>query len=276
MLYKSGKLSGILNDGRVRYASVCPKEKSCKAQDMDFPGHDIDSVSNVETWEECSVLCTKNWSCSFWTWVDENYSLNPAIIHKCHLKNRKSSASPVTGLVSGVSGCAPVRKNSPCVSKNTGLVGHLIGSVLDVPSWEKCSSLCNEKSDCYFWEWVDDSFTLHPASIHKCYLKNRHSGLSSITGLISGPAGCKPADIPRCEAVYEDTDLPGNDIDSVLNVATAEECRDLCIQNTACTFWTWVGGSYTLNPAIIHKCHLKNGSPVEASVAGLVSGAATC
>ena len=84
------------------------------------------------------------------------------------------------------------------------------------------------------------------------------------------------ADIPRCEAIYADTDLPGNDIDSVLDVATSEECQDLCIQNSACTFYTWVDDSYTLNPAIIHKCHLKNGNSGTASVTGLFSGAATC
>ena len=84
------------------------------------------------------------------------------------------------------------------------------------------------------------------------------------------------ADIPRCEAIYADTDLPGNDIDSVLDVPTSEDCQDLCIQNTACTFYTWVDDSYTINPAIIHKCHLKNGNPGATRVTGLVSGAATC
>ena len=80
---------------------------------------------------------------------------------------------------------------------------------------------------------------------------------------------------PRaCE--YLDTDLPGNDIDATLNVATWEDCSELCSRNRDCTSWTWVADTYTINPKIIRKCHLKDGNPARSGVTGLISGVAGC
>ena len=115
----------------VSFAQSIPfLDKPCKAWDMDLPGHDIDSVLDVQTWDDCSDLCTQNSACSFWTWVDNKYTLNPAIINKCHLKNGKSSMAPVAGLVSGVSGCTHGKKsNQPTKSpqnKDNSLYSTLI------------------------------------------------------------------------------------------------------------------------------------------------------
>ena len=85
---------------------------SCESIDTDLPGNDIDSVLDVPTWDQCSFLCTQNSACFFWTWVDENYTVNPAIIHKCHLKSGNTGSAQITGLVSGVSGCMPGKKSN--------------------------------------------------------------------------------------------------------------------------------------------------------------------
>ena len=80
----------------------------------------------------------------------------------------------------------------PCELIDNDLAGNDIEAVLDVPSWEQCSDLCSQKSECTVWTWVDDTYTVNPEIIHKCHLKNGNPGPSSVTGLVSGATGCKP------------------------------------------------------------------------------------
>ena len=95
--------------------------ESCAEKDNDRPGNDIEYVLNVPTWEQCSKLCSQNNECTFWTWVDDTYTLNTAIIHKCHLKNGNPRVVSVTGLVSGASGCKAGKNISCC---HVALHGH--------------------------------------------------------------------------------------------------------------------------------------------------------
>ena len=125
---------------------------------MDLPWHYFDFALDVQTWKDCPGKISNH--------LHLFISLFQIKMLKIYFKDK-------------------------CESKDTDLPGHDIGSVLDVPSWEKCSTLCSENSDCFFWTWVDDSYTLDPAVIHKCYLKNGHSGSTPIQGLVSGSAGCK-------------------------------------------------------------------------------------
>ena len=80
-------------------------ERGCEEIDTDLSGDDIEAVLDVESSQACSVLCQNKEGCSHWTWVGENYIKNPAILHKCHLKNGDSGKRKETGLVSGKGGC---------------------------------------------------------------------------------------------------------------------------------------------------------------------------
>ena len=82
--------------------------------DTDLGGADIAFVLCVPSWELCSYICSQKPECKFWTWVDEQYRLNQAIIHKCHLKNKDLGRAATAGLVSGASGCKPCKEKSSC------------------------------------------------------------------------------------------------------------------------------------------------------------------
>ena len=89
------------------YLCLVKPAPACEQTDTDLAGNDIEAVLNVLSWEDCSDLCSKKRECTVWTWVDDTYTLDPDIIHKCHLKDGGPGPSPVTGLISGASGCKP-------------------------------------------------------------------------------------------------------------------------------------------------------------------------
>ena len=79
-----------------------------------------------------------------------------------------------------------------CELQDTDLAGNDIDSAPGVSSWEECSDLCSKKRECTVWTWVDNTYTINTEIIKKCHLKDGNPGQSSVTGLVSGPAGCKP------------------------------------------------------------------------------------
>merc|ERR1719341_2397645 len=169
-------------------------ERGCEEIDTDFSGDDIDAVFDVKSSQACSEICKNKEGCTHWTWVGETYIKNPSMLHSCLLKNGNAGRRKETGLVSGKGGCVEYKRTSesPCELLDTDLAGNDIEAALDVPSWEECSDLCSKKRECTVWTWVDSSYTINTEIINKCHLKDGSPGPSSVTGLVSGAAGCKP------------------------------------------------------------------------------------
>ncbi|CAK0864048.1 unnamed protein product [Prorocentrum cordatum] len=73
------------------------------------------------------------------------------------------------------------------------------------------------------------------------------------------PAPYAPALAPaRCGLVQDETEYPGNDLRSVLNVTSAESCCQECTVDPNCVAWTW--GSRR-GEAYSDGCFLKGGHP---------------
>ena len=107
-----------------------------------------------------------------------------------------------------------------------------------------------------------------------CTCKGQVTIVNELTQLpIAGACVSYTVEAP-CEEI--DTDLAGNDIDSILDVSSWQKCSYLCKKNSDCSFWTWVDETYTRNPHIIKKCHLKNGDSGRVKIDGLISGPAGC
>merc|ERR1719341_2110751 len=190
-------------------------ERGCEEIDTDFSGDDIDAVFDVKSSQACSEICKNKEGCTHWTWVGETYIKNPSMLHSCLLKNGNAGRRKETGLVSGKGGCVEYKctAESLCQLLDTDLAGNDIEAALDVPSWEECSDLCSKKRGCTVWTWVDSSYTINTEIINKCHLKDGSPGPSSVTGLVSGSAGCKP--VEECENTVSFSLLPAGKTDKI-------------------------------------------------------------
>lgn len=107
-------------------------------------------------------------------------------------------------------------------------------------------------------------------------VKNTFTDTACIKRQKEKPKPTTERPIRECEATWMDTDLPGHDVGRLLNIPSKEACKELCIKNGACSFFTWVDGSYGGKRNYIHNCFLKSGHSAKVTTTGLVSGAADC
>ena len=103
------------------------------------------------------------------------------MINDCCIKTSDAGNAKRNGAVSGSKDCGV------CEEVDVNLVGNDIEAVLDVLTWEECSHICKQRSDCSFWTWVGDDYT---DIVHKCSLKSGDSGREDATGHVSGNSEC--------------------------------------------------------------------------------------
>ena len=79
----------------------------CTEDDIDYSGHDISALSNVESASACRNLCQQNSGCNFWTWVKPTYNgqYGTGIRLICHLKSNDAGRVVLEGLLSGTRIC---------------------------------------------------------------------------------------------------------------------------------------------------------------------------
>ena len=152
--------------------------ETCEQYDVEYVGNDVQCLNSADTWEGCAKICNSRERCSHWTWVDS------AGIGECCVKTSDAGKVKREGYISGSKACGA------CEEMNTDFTGNDIDAVLDVPSWEQCSHICKQRSDCSAWTWVGDDYTLDSDIIHKCHLKSGDSGRETVEGVISGSSDC--------------------------------------------------------------------------------------
>ena len=155
----------------------------CEKLDTNYFGNTIECLSNTPSWEQCANVCFGESECTHWSWFSGDVE-DPNTPLDCCLKTSDAGKIPQTGVVSGSEECGT------CEEMDTDLMGDDIGAVLDVESWEECSHICQQRSDCSYWTWVSDEFEVNPDILHKCHLKDGDSGRRPTKGLISGSSDC--------------------------------------------------------------------------------------
>ena len=78
-----------------------------------------------------------------------------------------------------------------CNMLNKALHGNILDAIRHIPSWEECSALCTQNArrftkECTAWTWVEQ--------VQSCFLKWGNPPPSNLTGVVSGPANCKPGE----------------------------------------------------------------------------------
>ena len=160
---------------------------------------------------------------------------------------------PDPNVVSGPSNCngiALVTESYPmCFKIGTSWVHNISSTIPDVPSAEECQSFCLQSPECiaFTWHRVSEDFgsklcELFPAigdSSDEC------------PDCISGPKSCTCSDSVACS--FDGQYL----IDILTEVATEEQCQDLCARDTNCTWYTWYsseGWPFSLACALLSEC----------------------
>ena len=82
--------------------------------------------------------------------------------------------------------------------------------------------------------------------------------------------------MPGCSV--DNVNYNGHDIGNIPNIASEEECRNLCQSNQNCKFWTWGKPSYYGQNKVTIKlrCFFKSSDADKREMEGVVSGTKTC
>jgi len=121
-----------------------------------------------------------------------------------------------------------------------------------------CARACAANPACTHWTWIQpDAAAYQPIFFNACWLKAPKRGVSSMLvipqrGVYSGVVRQKGELLRHAalvlgsplnnRAMYEDVDLPGNDLnDGVRNKKNAASiCASGCRAHPHCTHWSWV------------------------------------
>ena len=81
---------------------------------------------------------------------------------------------------------------------------------------------------------------------------------------------------PSIECFEKDYDFPGNDVKSIPNIKSAEECQSLCqASDSGCTFFVY-SYQHTQNDMTKDQCWLKFNNENRTPLKGFISGPKDC
>ena len=150
----------------------------------DYRGCDLKQYHNVESWKECSRICSYTTSCLYWTWAHPDSTFMPLT---CWLKNRKCRGTPAANFISGDTSCTQTLTHlskSACHPKyGFDYPGCDMKRIPNVDNWRKCSKLCLFTQGCKQWTWAHRGYRPYP---HSCWLKNKICPGKPYSVVISG------------------------------------------------------------------------------------------
>ena len=136
-----------------------------------------------------------------------------------------------------------------CFKTGTSWVHNISTTIPDVPSLEECQSLCLHSYDCiaFTWHRVSDEFTSKLCELFPTIGETT----DECPDCISGPKSCTCSDGVACS--FDDQYF----IDILTEIATEEQCQDLCARDPNCTWYTWYsaeGWPFSLACALLTEC----------------------
>jgi hypothetical protein len=117
---------------------------------------------------------------------------------------------------------------------NTDRPGGDFARLLKIPSANACQQACVRNRQCAAWTYAQMP--------RDCWLKKSQPSpvykADNISGAVRGPAG--GGGTGNAGASFEsDTDRPGGDIIQLINVGSAQICRQACVSEARCAAWTY-------------------------------------
>jgi len=137
------------------------------------------TFSNVRSWEECSLKCSLDATCTMWTWNHENAG---RYAFKCSTMTSYGTLIDDSNSVSGTRAC------QGCPEKNVNLQDRKNNQVIPgVKSWDECAKKCKAKSSCTAWAWAHEG--AGPYALN-CGLMDEYGKKVIDENVISGNKDC--------------------------------------------------------------------------------------
>ena len=136
-----------------------------------------------------------------------------------------------------------------CFKTGTSWVHNISTTIPDIPSLEECQSLCLHSYDCvaFTWHRVSEEFTSKLCELFPTIGETS----DECPDCISGPKSCTCSDGVACS--FDDQYF----IDILTEIATEEQCQELCARDPKCYWYTWYsseGWPFSLACALLSEC----------------------
>ena len=201
--------------------------------------------------EYCAQLCWDTDGCNFYSFYSIDSSplqLACAILAEC--LDRASDPYVVSG-PSDCDGVAVVSESYPmCFNVGTSWVHNTSVTIPEVPSVEECQSICLQSSECMAFTWHKESEAFG-SQLCELFPTIGDETSGECSDCVSGPKSCTCSYSVACS--FDDEFL----IEILTEIATEEECQDLCAREPNCSWYTWYsseGWPFSQACALLSEC----------------------
>ena len=205
----------------------------------------------VASEEDCAQMCWDTESCKFYSYYSVDSSplqLACAILSECN--DRTSDPSVVSG-PSDCNGIAIVTESYPmCFKVGTTWVHNTSVTISDVPSAEECQSHCLQSLECIAFTWHKETEDF-VSKLCELFSTTGDESSANCFDCVSGPKSCTCSHNISCS--FDNEVL----IDILTEIATEEECQDLCAREPKCSWYTWYsseGWPFSQACALLSEC----------------------
>eukprot|EP00092_Neocalanus_flemingeri_P004615 GFUD01004972.1.p1 GENE.GFUD01004972.1~~GFUD01004972.1.p1 ORF type:complete len:470 (+),score=82.06 GFUD01004972.1:89-1498(+) len=155
------------------------KNFSCPDFDTNTQGREgAQRIDGIKSWSACSLKCSKNKDCKYWTWHHEKAT---GFEFRCVLMSDFVVKAEDSNTISGSSDC-----NCPMIGINTQARqnANMIGLE---SSWQGCAGKCSRSTKCSHWTWHPDSAG---EFARRCVHMSGYANLAEDENTVSGSKNC--------------------------------------------------------------------------------------
>ena len=205
----------------------------------------------VASEKDCAQMCWDTESCKFYSYYSVDSSplqLACAILSECN--DRTSDPYVVSG-PSNCNGIAIVSESYPmCFKVGTTWVHNTSVTISDVPSAEECQSHCLQSPECIAFTWHKETEEF-VSKLCELFSTTGDETSENCFDCVSGSKSCTCSHNFSCS--FDNEVL----IDILTEIATEEECQDLCAREPKCSWYTWYsseGWPFSQACALLSEC----------------------
>ncbi|CAK4069931.1 unnamed protein product, partial [Aphanomyces euteiches] len=194
---------------------------------VDYPGNDL-AETNRANHADCCNDCAATPGCAAYVWTTYNDGT-------CFLKSKASKAQAVQGAKAALWTPLTAPPTLECSDVVDGV--DYPGNDLSETSRTNYADCCNDcvaTSGCAAYVWTD-------YNDGTCFLKSKAGKSQAVPGAkaaVRTTTTSPPPTNPKCSAVVDGVDYPGNDLAETSRANYADCCKD-CAVTTGCAAYVW-------------------------------------
>ncbi|KAF0726378.1 hypothetical protein Ae201684P_021162 [Aphanomyces euteiches] len=211
----------------ARISPVQQTQCSQVVDGVDYPGNDL-AETNRANHADCCNDCAATPGCAAYVWTTYNDGT-------CFLKSKASKAQAVQGAKAALWTPLTAPPTLECSDVVDGV--DYPGNDLSETSRTNYADCCNDcvaTSGCAAYVWTD-------YNDGTCFLKSKAGKSQAVPGAkaaVRTTTTSPPPTNPKCSAVVDGVDYPGNDLAETSRANYADCCKD-CAVTTGCAAYVW-------------------------------------